>query len=92
VQASYLNLLFANLAYRGGIRGIAELEVLAELERALGGEIPIRSFFDLLVGTRYGFPSLHMICVSCLVRELRGTFQHWRHHSSWARGKGMADC
>ncbi|KAK3328585.1 acyl transferase/acyl hydrolase/lysophospholipase [Cercophora scortea] len=38
----------------GGIRGIAELEVLLQIEQALGGKIPIQSFFDLIVGTSTG--------------------------------------
>ncbi|OCL07767.1 FabD/lysophospholipase-like protein [Glonium stellatum] len=38
----------------GGIRGIVELEVLAEIEKALGGNIPIQTFFDLIVGTSTG--------------------------------------
>ena len=38
---------------RGGIRGIVELEILAEIESVLGGNIPIQEFFDLIVGTRY---------------------------------------
>lgn len=37
---------------RGGIRGIVELEVLKAIERQLPAGIPIRSFFDLIVGTR----------------------------------------
>jgi hypothetical protein len=40
------------LFYRGGIRGIVELEVLQAIQRYLGGRIPIRCFFDLIVGTR----------------------------------------
>lgn len=36
----------------GGIRGIVELVVLREIEIALGREIPLRAFFDLIVGTR----------------------------------------
>lgn len=44
------------LAYRGGIRGIAELEVLSEIQKLLGAAkgplIPIQAFFDLIVGTR----------------------------------------
>lgn len=35
------------------MRGIVELQVLREIERALGDEIPIQEFFDLIVGTRY---------------------------------------
>lgn len=38
----------------GGIRGIVELEVLRAIEQALGGEIPIQAFFDLIVGTSTG--------------------------------------
>jgi patatin-like phospholipase/acyl hydrolase len=53
----YEQLLFSfNLTltktYRGGIRGIIELEVLFEIERGIGGKIPIQDFFDLIVGTR----------------------------------------
>lgn len=35
------------------MRGIVELEVLRAIERQLPAGIPIRSFFDLIVGTRY---------------------------------------
>ena len=38
---------------RGGVRGIVELEVLRAIERELPANIPITSFFDLIVGTRY---------------------------------------
>lgn len=34
------------------MRDIVELEVLREIERALGNKIPIQEFFDLIVGTR----------------------------------------
>lgn len=49
----------ANSYGSGGIRGIAELEVLLHIEKALGGKIPIQSFFDLIVGTRLVLISLH---------------------------------
>lgn len=39
--------------HRGGIRGIVELEILRQIEQALGGRLAIQSFFDLIVGTRY---------------------------------------
>lgn len=51
VNAKDLQLLiFAS----GGIRGIVELETLHALEEALGAgcSLPIRAFFDLIVGTR----------------------------------------
>jgi len=35
----------------GGIRGIVELQVLAEIQQHLG-QLPIANFFDLIVGTR----------------------------------------
>ncbi|KAK8157183.1 hypothetical protein IWX90DRAFT_391173 [Phyllosticta citrichinensis] len=38
----------------GGVRGIIELEVLRQIELALGGKLPIQSFFDLIVGTSTG--------------------------------------
>ena len=34
------------------MRGIVELEILRQIEQALGGRLPIQSFFDLIVGTR----------------------------------------
>ena len=37
---------------RGGIRGIVELEVLRAIQERLNNRIPIRAFFDLIVGTR----------------------------------------
>jgi patatin-like phospholipase/acyl hydrolase len=39
------------MKYRGGIRGIVELEILRQIEGKLNG-ISIKSFFDLVVGTR----------------------------------------
>jgi hypothetical protein len=38
----------------GGIRGIAELEVLYQMQEKLGVKIPISAFFDLIVGTSTG--------------------------------------
>lgn len=38
----------------GGIRGIVELEVLQLIQQNLF-PLPITSFFDLIVGTRYGY-------------------------------------
>jgi hypothetical protein len=35
------------------MRGIVELEVLHAIQRHIGDSIPIRSFFDLIVGTRF---------------------------------------
>ncbi|KAK4897196.1 hypothetical protein LTR27_005089 [Elasticomyces elasticus] len=38
----------------GGIRGIVQLEVLRAIEQAIGGFLPVQSFFDLIVGTGTG--------------------------------------
>ncbi|THY21832.1 FabD/lysophospholipase-like protein [Aureobasidium pullulans] len=38
----------------GGMRGIVELEVLRAIEKALGCDIRIQSFFDLIIGTSTG--------------------------------------
>ncbi|KAL7957432.1 acyl transferase/acyl hydrolase/lysophospholipase [Trichoderma compactum] len=38
----------------GGVRGIVELVILHEIEKALGGHVPIQNFFDLIVGTSGG--------------------------------------
>ena len=49
----------------GGIRGIVELEILRQIEQALSG-IPIRCFFDLIVGTRYISNALYLTEISWL--------------------------
>ncbi|KAI1468230.1 FabD/lysophospholipase-like protein [Daldinia caldariorum] len=38
----------------GGARGIIMLQVLSEIEKALGPDLPIQLFFDLIVGTNSG--------------------------------------
>jgi hypothetical protein len=38
----------------GGVRGISELTIMQEIERALGGGLPIQAFFELIVGTSTG--------------------------------------
>ncbi|KAI0122402.1 FabD/lysophospholipase-like protein [Daldinia grandis] len=38
----------------GGVRGIILLQVLAEIEKVLGPDLPIQLFFDLIVGTNSG--------------------------------------
>ncbi|KAI2470767.1 FabD/lysophospholipase-like protein [Annulohypoxylon bovei var. microspora] len=38
----------------GGIRGIIQLQVLMEIEKILGPDLPIQLFFDLIVGTNAG--------------------------------------
>ncbi|KAK8101867.1 hypothetical protein PG999_012241 [Apiospora kogelbergensis] len=38
----------------GGIRGVVQLQVLKEIERILGPDLPIQLFFDLMVGSNFG--------------------------------------
>lgn len=38
----------------GGVRGHIQLEVLALLEREIGLDLPLRCFFDLIIGTSIG--------------------------------------
>ncbi|MCJ1466187.1 hypothetical protein MMC07_004806 [Pseudocyphellaria aurata] len=38
----------------GGVRGVAELEILRRLETEIGLHVPITDFFDLIVGTSIG--------------------------------------
>jgi hypothetical protein len=47
---------------RGGIRSIVQLSILAELERLVDLDIPIQNFFDLIIGTRSGFPFRNSGC------------------------------
>ena len=53
----------SDLVRRGGIRGIVELEILRQIEKAMGGGLNIQCFFDLIVGTRSCLPTL------CHLRE-----------------------
>ena len=46
---------------RGGIRGIAVLEVLQHTEEELGEGIPIQDFFDLIVGTRQATSYIYIV-------------------------------
>ena len=55
VSAQHVSSLTILTRISGGIRGIVELQVLNEIERVLGGRIPIQHFFDLIVGTRSVF-------------------------------------
>jgi hypothetical protein len=61
-------------AFRGGVRGIVELEVLRALEQQLGGNLPIQAFFDLMVGTRYvrnNLEGVKLLIPVVLVESLR---------------------
>lgn len=53
ISVSYMfNLLLINMLGKWGVRGIVELEILKLIQGKLPPRIPIRSFFDLIVGTR----------------------------------------
>jgi hypothetical protein len=39
--------------YRSGASGIVQLEVLGRIEEAIGLQVPIREFFDLMIGTKW---------------------------------------
>jgi len=45
---------YAMYVNRGGIRGIVELNILAEIENAIGLGIRIQELFDLVIGTTTG--------------------------------------
>lgn len=72
----------ANICFRGGMRGIAELEVLKAIQNHLPRGIPIHMFFDLIAGTRYGTISIGPICGSTLAFDsllcMRLTFSKCR--------------
>lgn len=46
----------------GGVRGVAELEILRRLETEIGLNIPITDFFDLIVATGTGMRWIVCIC------------------------------
>lgn len=41
------------MSLSGGIRSVIQLEILKSLELAIGLDIPIQDFFDLIIGTRF---------------------------------------
>ena len=52
-----------HILHSGGINGIVELEILRLVQVVLGGKIPLRAFFDLIVGTRcVNIPPTHGSC------------------------------
>ena len=54
-QSSLFVCRTSNSDIRGGIRGIVELEILRQIEQALGGRLAIQCFFELIVGTGLAF-------------------------------------
>lgn len=48
------------LQISGGVRGIVELEILSLIQKLLD-PIPLRMFFDLVIGTRYASNCDHYI-------------------------------
>lgn len=50
--------LLIDILSSGGVRGIVELEILRLIEQVWGGHMRIQDFFDLIVGTRFFFPSI----------------------------------
>ncbi|KAF1991096.1 hypothetical protein K402DRAFT_436349 [Aulographum hederae CBS 113979] len=60
----------------GGMRGIVELETLRALEQAMNVQIPIQSFFDLIVGTSTGgLITLGLGVMNWLVEECISQFE-----------------
>ena len=61
------------------MRGIVELEVLKAIERELPVNIPVRNFFDLIVGTRF----VHMLSLLRLIKSRKIAFMVlWTYSSS----------
>lgn len=59
-----------NNVRKGGIRGIVELKILRQIEKAMGGRLNIHCFFDLIVGTRSGLPSLCWLRINMWADEV----------------------
>ena len=58
------------------MRGIVELESLKAIEKELPVKIPVRSFFDLIVGTRF----VHRISLLSSIEPRRHVlFFPWMH-------------
>lgn len=52
----------------GGVRGVAELEILRRLETEIGLNVPITDFFDLIVGTSIGKQQIVLISLRLIMR------------------------
>ena len=66
----------------GGVRGIVQLEVLQAIQQYLGDKIPIRTFFDLIVGTSTG--GLIAITVGAKnwsLSRCKREFKRFSHHA-----------
>jgi hypothetical protein len=45
----------------GGVRGIIELEILEQIQKIIGGAIPVKELFDLIIGTSIGMCTLDFL-------------------------------
>ncbi|KAI0471495.1 hypothetical protein GGR56DRAFT_654355 [Xylariaceae sp. FL0804] len=60
----------------GGIRGVVQLQVLNEIERMLGPNLPIQLFFDLIVGASSG--GLISIALGVKKWTVAATLEHFK--------------
>jgi hypothetical protein len=74
------------------------LEVLREIEECLGGHIPIQSFFDLIVGTRFGNPRFPAVSLTLMQEVSTGGIiamglgvENWRVETCIAHFMKLAD-
>ena len=63
----------------GGVRGIVELAILAQIERRVALGVPVRDLFDLIVGTstgKYFQGSLRLVgsTLWCAILDLCGPY------------------
>lgn len=61
----------------GGIRGIIELTILHQIEKAIGTGLPIQAFFDLIVGTSTG--GIIALCLGAHGRSVRKCIHHFEN-------------
>jgi patatin-like phospholipase/acyl hydrolase len=60
----------------GGIRGLIPIKILMEIERRLGGDIPIATYFDVMGGTSAG----GIIVLILNVQSEDGSPMYWARH------------
>lgn len=75
----------------GGVRGVVQLEILRGIEQALGNQLPVQAFFDLIVGTGTGgLTAVALATEKRSLDECQDMFTAICKHAYTTRPQGLA--